>query len=243
MSLRLRRVTLREIRLTLKEPFEISSGSTTDRRILLLELEDVDGVTSWSECVAGERPNFSPETIDTAWLAITEWLAPRLLGGSVPHPSAISEKLGTRIRGHLMARAALEMGGVGGVGGERVVKPVTRHRRDAVGRGHRYLTRHSGITRHSRRQVSRRPEGRISKDQGQDSTRCRHRVHCAGTGRTGTRRSGDGRRQQRVHAARCRPSRRLRRLQSDDDRATACARRPSPSCPAPGPPRHTDLSR
>ena len=113
MSLRLRRVTLREIRLTLKEPFEISSGSTTDRRILLLELEDVDGVTSWSECVAGERPNFSPETIDTAWLAITNWLAPRLLGGSVPHPSAISEKLGTRIRGHLMARAALEMGGWG----------------------------------------------------------------------------------------------------------------------------------
>ena len=66
MSLRLSRVTLREIRLALREPFEISSGVTTDRRILLLELEDVDGIKAWSECVAGERPNFSAETIDTA---------------------------------------------------------------------------------------------------------------------------------------------------------------------------------
>ena len=56
MSLRLSRVTLREIRLALREPFEISSGVTTDRRILLLELEDVDGFRAWSECVAGERP-------------------------------------------------------------------------------------------------------------------------------------------------------------------------------------------
>ena len=111
MSLRLSRITLREIRLALREPFEISSGVTTDRRILLLELEDVDGIKVWSECVAGERPNFSSETIDTAWLAITEWLAPRALSGSVPHPSSLSDKLGTNIRGHLMARAALEMGG------------------------------------------------------------------------------------------------------------------------------------
>jgi O-succinylbenzoate synthase len=111
MSLRLSRITLREIRLALREPFEISSGVTTDRRILLLELEDVDGIKVWSECVAGERPNFSAETIDTAWLAIAEWLAPRALSGSVPHPSSLSDKLGTNIRGHLMARAALEMGG------------------------------------------------------------------------------------------------------------------------------------
>ena len=111
MSLRVIRVTLREIRLALREPFEISSGLTTDRRILLLELEDADGVTVWSECVAGERPNFSAETIDTAWLAISEWFAPRVLAGSVPHPSALEPKLAANIRGRVMARAAIEMGG------------------------------------------------------------------------------------------------------------------------------------
>ena len=111
MSLRVIRVTLREIKLALREPFEISSGITTDRRVLLLELEDADGVTAWSECVAGERPNFSAETIDTAWLAISQWLAPRVVGGSVAHPSALDAKLGANIRGHLMARGAVEMAG------------------------------------------------------------------------------------------------------------------------------------
>ena len=110
MSLRLSRITLREIRMTLREPFEISSGRTTDRRILLLELEDAGGTTAWSECVAGERPNFSAETIDTAWLALTEWIAPRVLGAGIGHPAAIDGMLRRGFRGHPMAKAAVEMG-------------------------------------------------------------------------------------------------------------------------------------
>ena len=43
------RVTLREIQLTLKEPFRISSGVVHTRRILLLELAERDGATAWSE--------------------------------------------------------------------------------------------------------------------------------------------------------------------------------------------------
>ena len=111
MPLHITKITLREIRLRLREPFEISSGLTTDRRILLLELHDGDGHTVWSECVAGERPNYSPETVDTAWLAITEWLAPRVLSGGVAHPADLDTRLATGIRGHRMARAAIEMGG------------------------------------------------------------------------------------------------------------------------------------
>ena len=110
MSLRLTRITLREIRMTLREPFEISSGRTTARRILLLELEDADGVTAWSECVAGEQPSYSAETVDTAWLAITEWVAPRLLGRGVAHPRALDGLLRRAFRGHPMAKAAVEMG-------------------------------------------------------------------------------------------------------------------------------------
>ena len=94
----------------LVEPFQISSGTASLRRILLLESRDVDGVTAWSECVAGERPNFSPETIDTAWLAIKEWLGPRILGAPVAGPEAVLARLETGLRGHLMAKAAVEMG-------------------------------------------------------------------------------------------------------------------------------------
>ena len=104
------RIALREIRLALKEPFRISSGVMQERRIALLELTDRDGAVAWAECVAFQRPIYSSERIDTAWLAITEWLAPRLLGVSVEGPAAVHALLGENIRGHNMAKAALEMG-------------------------------------------------------------------------------------------------------------------------------------
>jgi o-succinylbenzoate synthase len=103
-------ITLREIRLPLKEPFRISSGVVSERRIPLLELRHTDGTTVWSECVAGEQPNYSPETIDTAWLALTEWIAPRILKQSFDHPRAVHAVLQEDIRGHEMAKAAVEMG-------------------------------------------------------------------------------------------------------------------------------------
>lgn len=93
----------------MREPFRISSGVVSERRILLLQLRDADGRTAWSECVAGEQPNYSPETIDTAWLAIEEWIAPRLLGNSVEH-DRIYDLLEQDIRGHDMAKAGVEMG-------------------------------------------------------------------------------------------------------------------------------------
>lgn len=110
MTLSLSRITLREIRMPLREPFEISSGRTTERRILLLTLEDRDGTIAWSECVAGERPNYSAETIDTAWLAIRDWIAPRVLGVGISHPKMLDERLRRAFRGHAMAKAAVEMG-------------------------------------------------------------------------------------------------------------------------------------
>ncbi len=107
--LRIGRVTLREIQLALKEPFRISSGVMSTRRILLLELEDESGATAWSECVAFQLPIYTPETVDTTWLAIREWLAPRIVGRPLPHPSAVHDILARDIRGHNMAKAALEM--------------------------------------------------------------------------------------------------------------------------------------
>lgn len=103
-------ITLREIRLPLKEPFRISSGLTTERRIAILELRDDSGLGAWSECVAGETPNYSPETIDTAWLAMTEWLGPRVIGKAFESPGDVFSVLDEDIRGHLMAKAAIEMG-------------------------------------------------------------------------------------------------------------------------------------
>lgn len=108
--MRIEKITLREINLPLKEPFRISSGVTDKRRIALLELKSSDGVVEWSECVAGEEPNYSYETIDTAWLAIRQWIAPRILGKDLRGPQEVYPILERDIRGHGMAKAAVEMG-------------------------------------------------------------------------------------------------------------------------------------
>jgi O-succinylbenzoate synthase len=108
--LRIERVRLREVRLPLREPFRISSGEVSERRILLLELEDGTGHVAWSECVAGEYPNYSSETIDTAWHALVTWLLPRVVGQTFDGPQAVHAVLDRDVRGHRMAKASLEMG-------------------------------------------------------------------------------------------------------------------------------------
>ena len=102
-------MTLTVARVTLREPFRISSGVVHERRILLVRLEDADGAVAWGECVAGEAPNYSPETVDTCRHAIRAWLAPLLLGAPLADPAAVAPRFDTAVRGHRMAKAALEM--------------------------------------------------------------------------------------------------------------------------------------
>ncbi|MGH8311029.1 MAG: o-succinylbenzoate synthase, partial [Steroidobacteraceae bacterium] len=104
------RIVMREIRLPLKEPFRISSGVMTHRRIALLELHDTSGASVWSECVADDLPNYSPETIDTCWIAIEQWIAPRVLRRDFAGARDVHAVLERDFRGHNMAKAAVEMG-------------------------------------------------------------------------------------------------------------------------------------
>jgi O-succinylbenzoate synthase len=99
-------VILREINIPLVAPFQTSFGTTTDRRILLIEIR-AEGFTGWGECVAGEHPYFSEETIDTAWTIIATELAP-LLTDSELEQSGNVPRLFKRIRGNRMAKAAVE---------------------------------------------------------------------------------------------------------------------------------------
>ena len=104
--MRIESITLREIRMPLVHFFETSFGRTTERRILLITLH-TDGPEGWGECVAGEDPFYSEESIDTAWYAIEKYLAPAVLGKSVEKASDVSA-LFARVRGHRMAKGALE---------------------------------------------------------------------------------------------------------------------------------------
>ena len=125
VALRIDRIILREVRLGLREPFRISSGMMSERRIALLELCDAGGARAWSECVAFQLPIYTAETIETAWLAIREWLAPRILGRSFAGPEEVHEQLARNIRGHNMAKAAVEMGCWGVAAVQRAIPLAT----------------------------------------------------------------------------------------------------------------------
>src|SRR5947207_15315367 len=99
-------VTLREIRMPLVHFFETSFGRTYGRRILLVTLH-CQGLTTWGECVAGEDPFYSEESIETAWYVLRDYLAPALIGKDLKRGAECAAVF-ERVRGHRMAKAALE---------------------------------------------------------------------------------------------------------------------------------------
>lgn len=105
--MKIERAVLREIPLRLKEYFEISSGGSQDRRVLLLTLHG-EGLESWSECVAANDPSYSWETTDTAWHVLTDFILPKVVGRVIADPEDALAPVAW-IRGHGMAKASVEM--------------------------------------------------------------------------------------------------------------------------------------
>lgn len=98
---------LRVLRLPLVRFFETSFGRVVDRQFLLVRLES-DGVTGWGEGVADEHPFYSSETTGSSWGVVERYLAPWLLGVDLDHPRQVFARF-ARVRGHQMAKAAVEM--------------------------------------------------------------------------------------------------------------------------------------
>lgn len=109
-AVRIVRVKLREIELPLAEPFRTATAVVERRRIILLEITDADGVSAWSECVAGAVPSYSPETVDGAWRALSELIIPIAMSKAFALPRHLHFALDDKVRGNHMARAAVEMG-------------------------------------------------------------------------------------------------------------------------------------
>jgi O-succinylbenzoate synthase len=104
--MKIERVTLREIRMTLRSPFETSFGRTQERRILLVAAE-IGGVTGWGEIVAGEYPGYGPETTETARHILVEFLWPAVRGREFATANEFAPLM-SHVRGHHMAKAGLE---------------------------------------------------------------------------------------------------------------------------------------
>jgi len=100
-------VELVRVAMPLVSPFRTSFGTQTSREVLLVHVttEDAEG---WGECVAMSDPLYSPEYVDGAADVIERFLLPRLASTPGLTAETVGETLAP-VRGHRMAKAALEM--------------------------------------------------------------------------------------------------------------------------------------
>ena len=105
--MKIERLELRLLKLPLVHFFETSFGRIDDKHFILVRV-DGDGATGYGECVAEQDPYYSSETNETVWHIIADFIAPRVLGVEFAHPRDVFPAL-KAIRGHNMAKAAVEM--------------------------------------------------------------------------------------------------------------------------------------
>lgn len=101
-------VELVRVALPLVRPFRTSFGVQHERDALLVRVT-TDAAEGWGECVTTAAPVYSPEYTDGAVHVLREHLVPALLaGGRTLTWDQVPRRL-AGIRGHHMARAALEV--------------------------------------------------------------------------------------------------------------------------------------
>jgi O-succinylbenzoate synthase len=105
--LKVNRVVLYQIQMSLVHPFETSFGVERDRTCIIVQVEG-DGAVGWGECVAQAGPWYSYETTQTNWHILSDFLVPMVLDTPFEGPEHVFDRM-ARVRGHNMAKAGLEM--------------------------------------------------------------------------------------------------------------------------------------
>jgi O-succinylbenzoate synthase len=104
--MKLERIELRELEVSLKFRFETSFGVEQRLRKVLVTVFS-EGLEGYGEATAGSFPGYSYETTQTVWDTLCEHVVPRVLGHDVQTPAQLLAWLAP-IRGHNMAIGALE---------------------------------------------------------------------------------------------------------------------------------------
>lgn len=103
----LSRISLYHLRMPLVSPFETSFGRSDTRDCVLVEAH-ADGLSGFGECPADADPGYSYETCDTAWHILRDFLIPAVLDQNLESAGDLQNRM-SMVRGHLMAKAGLEM--------------------------------------------------------------------------------------------------------------------------------------
>lgn len=105
--MKINEMTIRHLKMKLKNPFTTSFGSFIDKEFLLLEAKDEQGTIGWGESVAFVAPWYSEETLKTNWHMLEDFLIPLSLHKEITHPDEVSE-LFKGIRKNNMAKSTIE---------------------------------------------------------------------------------------------------------------------------------------
>jgi o-succinylbenzoate synthase len=118
-------IELIEISMSLVHFFETSFGRTYERRIILTRVMDEDSAEGWGEVTCGETPSYSEEWTDSAWVTLEKILAPMIVGKEFESASDVWNLM-RRVRGHRMAKAAIETA-VWDLEAKKLGVPLWRH--------------------------------------------------------------------------------------------------------------------
>lgn len=101
------RVSMRLVRLPLREAFETSFGSIDSRLIFLVCIKS-NGIEGWGEVVSAEEPFYSYETIGTSLHVIRDYLAQSMMAQPLSGLADLAARF-TPFKGHNMSKAGLEL--------------------------------------------------------------------------------------------------------------------------------------
>ncbi|MHC4605468.1 MAG: o-succinylbenzoate synthase [Planctomycetota bacterium] len=105
--MKIEKMELIHLRMPLVRHFETSFGRVEEKETLIIRVVG-EGISGYGECPAAAAPDYSYETVHTAWHVIRDFMAPRLRGAQVREPGPIADLFGA-VRGHPMAKAGIEM--------------------------------------------------------------------------------------------------------------------------------------
>jgi O-succinylbenzoate synthase len=105
--MKITRINLYHLRMPLLSTFETSFGRINTRDCVLVEAF-ADNLVGYGECPADRDPGYSYETTGTAWHILQDFLIPAVLGREFTSAEDLQSHLDF-VRGHLMAKAGLEM--------------------------------------------------------------------------------------------------------------------------------------
>lgn len=105
----IRSIEMFHVKMNLISPFETSFGVEEERECIIVRIEEKGGEEGWGEVPASAGPWYSHETAKCEWHIIEDFISKDIIGKEIKRPEEIWKGAVSRIRGHNMAKAGVDM--------------------------------------------------------------------------------------------------------------------------------------